>query len=217
MMFSLYFIGLNSLLDMLIPSLEVEEIRTVKLAIWCATSLCLAGGPIGLLLLISTGIARKRAMAMTGAILTLLGLTAYLAGSVYIHSSPDRALKQYFTPSGSALITIGMLLMTIAVIKARVLSGWRAASALLVSLYFPLQFPFQVMPFLGKGRGPQPMLLGVWGFFWLLLGYAIRSYPPRLPSREIQPAGFEESTRRTDGKNEPASSVLPLTLIRHRE
>ena len=117
------------------------------------------------------------------------------------------ALKQYFTPGGSVLITLGMLLMTIALLKARVLRGWRAVSALMVSLYFPLQFPLQAMLFLGKGRGPTPMLLGIWGFFWLLLGHAIRSFP-QLSIPGFEPTGSEKSGRRNDRKKETVGTLL---------
>ncbi len=187
LMFSLYFIGLNALLELFSPPLEPGSFATVKLVIWLATCMCLAGGPIGLLALNATTSGWKKMMAIIGAVITLMGLASYAVGSIYLYSSPDKALRQLFTPAGSALITLGMLLMAIAVVKARRVRGWRALTPLLLGLYFPLQFPLQALLFLGKGRGPNPMLLGTWGLFWLLLGYAIRSSPAGLYAAESEP------------------------------
>jgi hypothetical protein len=145
------------------------------MVILCVASVCMAGGSMGLLALNAAGTGRVKSLGVAGAVITLLGLASYITGSLYLYSFPDRAFKQLFTPGGSFLLTLGMLLLGIAALKARKLRGWRAATPLLVSLYFPLQFPLQSLLFLGKGRGPNPILLGVWGIFWLLLGYAIWS------------------------------------------
>ncbi len=196
MSFSLYFIGLNSLLDLFSPPLEPGSFATVKLFIWLATCVCLAGGPIGLLALNATVTGWKKVIAIVGAIITLMGLGSYAVGSIYIYISPDKALRQFFTPAGSALITLGMLMMAMAVLKARKILGWRAATPLLLGLYFPLQFPLQTLLFLGKGRGPNPMLLGAWGFFWLLLGYAIRSRLPDVTAAEAEPKSQEPTGQR---------------------
>ena len=203
MMFSLYFIGLNSLLEILSPPLESGMIPALKLAISCATSLCLAGGPLGLLALGATGSGRNKTLGAIGAMIALGGLASYCVGSFYVYTSPDKALRQYFTPAGSVLITLGMLLMTIALLKARIARGWRVVAALLLSLYFPLQFPLQAMLFLGKGRGPNPILLGAWGFFCMFLGQAIRSYPerPTIPVADRKENSF--SRRLTHPPNAP--------------
>lgn len=173
--FSFYFIALNSILEAFSTSIEPGEIPAMKMVISCIASVCLAGGSIGLLALKAAGTGRGKALAVTGAVITLLGLALYIIGSLYIYSFADQAVKQFFTPGGSFLLTLGMLLMGIAALRAGRLRGWRAAAPLMVSLYFPLQFPLQALLFLGKGRGPNPILLGAWGLFWLLLGYVIWS------------------------------------------
>ena len=173
--FSFYFIALHSLLNAFSPPIEADAIPAVKMIISCVASVCLAGGSIGLLAVSAAGTGRVKAMGVAGAVIALLGLVSYITGSLYIYLFPGRAFKQLFTPGGSFLLTLGMLLLGIAVLKARKFVGWRAATPLLVSLYFPLQFPLQALLFLGKGRGPNPILLGAWGVFWLLLGYAIWS------------------------------------------
>jgi hypothetical protein len=173
--FSFYFLALHSLLNAFSPPIEADAIPAVKMVISCIASVCLAGGSIGLLALGAAGTGRLKAMGVAGAVISLLGLVSYITGSLCIYVFSDRAFKQLFTPGGSFLLTLGMLLLGIAVLKARKLRGWRGAAPLLVSLYFPLQFPLQLLLFLGKGRGPNPILLGAWGVFWALLGYAIWS------------------------------------------
>jgi hypothetical protein len=173
--FSFYFIGLHSLLKAFSPPIDAGAIPAVKMVISCIASLCLAGGSMGLLALGAAGTGRVKSLGITGAVITLLGLASYITGSLYIYSFSERAVKQLFTPAGSFLLTLGMLLLGIAVLKTRMLRGWRAAMPLLVSFYFPLQFPLQAVLFLGKGRGPNPFLLGAWGIFWFLQGYAIWS------------------------------------------
>jgi hypothetical protein len=184
--FSFYFIAPHSLLKAFSPPIEAGAIPAVKMAISCVASMCLAGGSTGLLAVSAAGTGRVKALGVAGSVITLLGLVSYITGSLYIYGFPDRAFKQLFTPGGSFLLTLGMLLLGIAVLKARKLRGWRAATPLLVSLYFPLQFPLQALLFLGKGRGPNPILLGAWGVFWLLLGYAIWSI-----ARETTATRFE--------------------------
>jgi hypothetical protein len=184
--FFFYFIALHPLLKAFSPPIEAGAIPAVKMAISCVASVCLAGGSIGLLAVSAAGTGRVKALGVAGSVITLLGLVSYITGSLYIYRSPDRAFKQLFTPGGSFLLTLGMLLLGIAVLKARRLRGWRAATPLLVSLYFPLQFPLQALLFLGKGKGPNPILLGAWGVFWLLLGYAIWSI-----ARETAATRFE--------------------------
>lgn len=56
---------------------------------------------------------------------------------------------------------------------AGIWKGWRNLIVLLVTLYFPFQFPLQAAFFLGQGTGPNPILLGAWGLFWGLLGFTI--------------------------------------------
>jgi hypothetical protein len=74
--FSLYFIGLSSLLDLFSPPLGPQSFATVKMAVSLATSLCLAGGPLGLLALAATGSKVEKVIGVVGAALTFLSLNA---------------------------------------------------------------------------------------------------------------------------------------------
>jgi hypothetical protein len=173
LLFIFYFIGLNPLLKAFDSPLATGTISALKMSIACASSIFLAFGLIGLLSLGVTGSSRKRVLGVTGTVVALLGLTSYIVGSIYIYNFPDRAFRQFFTPAGSTLIMLGMLLLGGAVLAAGTLRGWRAATPLLVALYFPLQFPFQATFLLKQGRGPSPMLLGMWGVLWFPLGVAV--------------------------------------------
>ena len=175
LLFLFYFTGLNSLLAALTPPLETASVPALKMLLTCVAAVCLAGGPLGLLALGAAGDGGRRVLGWAGAGLTLLGLLSYFVGSLFIYNFPERAFRQLFTPGGSALMTLGMLLLGGAVLRAGRWRGWRAAVPLVTALYFPLQFPLQAALFLGKGKGPNPTLLGAWGLFWLLLGVAVFS------------------------------------------
>jgi hypothetical protein len=175
LLFTFYFIGINPLLRLFDSPFEPSAVAALKMVIFCIASLCLAGGSIGILALGVTGTSWKRALSFAGTALSLLGLTLYIVGSLYIYTFPERAVRQFFTPGGSILLTLGALLLATAVLAAKRWRGWRAITPLLAGLYFPAHFPIQAVFFLSRGKGPLPALLGAWGIFWFLLGYAIWS------------------------------------------
>ncbi len=203
LLFSFYFIGLNPLLRVFTPPLDPASIPTVKLLLSCVAAVCLAGGPVGLLALgapCSGG--WRKVPGRAGTAVALLGLCSYFVGSLYVYNFPDRAFKQLFTPGGSALLTLGMLLLGCAVLSAGRLRGWRRAMPLVTAFYFPLQFPLQAVFFLGQGRGPNPLLLGAWGIFWALLGYAIRSGARDLTATRRGPERYGAEGPRSDPSGE---------------
>lgn len=173
LLFALDFTLLGWLIRNDFVPLEPGTTVLLRTVLWCAISLLLNGGALGLLSAGATGDGWKRKLGYCGLAFTLLGTISYIAGSLYIYASPDRSTRQLFTPLGSVLLTIGMLNLTIAVMTANVWRGWRKFVSAPVALYFPLQFPLQAILFLGAGRGPNPILLGAWGIGWMLLGWAI--------------------------------------------
>jgi hypothetical protein len=175
LLFLFYFTGLNAAIAALTQPLETAWVPTLKMLLTCVAAVCLAGGPLGLLALGAAGDGGPRILGQAGAGIALLGQLSYIAGSLFIYNFPERAFRQLFTPGGSALMTLGMLLLGAAVPRAGRWRGWRVAVPLVTGLYFPLQFPLQATLFLGRGRGPNPTLLGAWGLFWLLQGVAISS------------------------------------------
>lgn len=188
LLFFLYFTVLNSLLQPL--QLAPEAISLIK-ASWGVIACGVAGGSIGLLALGAVGSGWQKTLGVGGTFFNLLGCLFYLVGSIYIYNFPDRAMRQFFTPGGSILLSFGMLLLAIAVLIARRLRGWRAFAPLLVALYFPLQFPLQALLFLGSGKGPNPILLGSWGLFWMFLGLAICSSERELARSQNSAAAWQ--------------------------
>ncbi|WP_310559905.1 hypothetical protein [Flavobacterium sp.] len=73
------------------------------------------------------------------------------------------------TPIGALLCSLGMILVGIAVLKNRMWTGWQRFTPLLVGLY-PFIFMFPILVFTGTR---PPVMIGLWGFTWILLGIAI--------------------------------------------
>lgn len=154
---------------------EYSYVNLARLFLWVITSIGLIFAPIGLLVLGVTGKGWKRNLGIIGAMLICFGATSYIVGSIYIYKFPENGTRQIFTPLGSLLLTVGILKIAIATYFTGVWSGWRKFLVFLVALYFPLQFPLQAIFFLGQNRGPNPILLGIWGLCWAFLGLTIWS------------------------------------------
>lgn len=74
-----------------------------------------------------------------------------------------------FAPLGALLCALGMILVGIAVLRNRVWTGWKRFTPLLVGIYpFVFMFPVVIL----TGTRP-PVMIGFWGFTWILLGIAI--------------------------------------------
>ncbi len=74
-----------------------------------------------------------------------------------------------FAPLGALLCALGMILVGIAVLKNRMWTGWKRFIPLLVGLY-PFIFMFPILIFTGTR---PPVMIGLWGFAWILLGIVI--------------------------------------------
>jgi hypothetical protein len=74
-----------------------------------------------------------------------------------------------FAPLGALLCALGMILVGIAVLRTRMWTGWKRFTPLLVGCYpFIFMFPLLIL----TGARP-PVLIGLWGFTWILLGIAV--------------------------------------------
>ena len=173
-----------------------------RTALWCVSAVGLTGGAVGLYLVGATGTGWQKKLGFGGMIFNLLGAISYIAGTLFIYNFPERATKQIFTPGGSLLLTVGMLMLGGAVLAAGVWRGWLRFIPLLVGLYFPVQLPLQIIFFLGQGKGPNPFLLGVWGILWALLGAVLWKNISKTESFEI---GLEKPdvNRRKTYKSNP--------------
>lgn len=143
------------------------------LIIWGLAMACLMGGPLGLLALRAAG---GKWLGTVGAGLALLGQATQIVGMAYIFANPALESSQLFTPLGAQAIWLGMLLLGVATLRARKLTGWRRFTPLIVSAYFVVQIAAVQIPFyLTQGFEPNFVVLALWGLPWILLGLAVRS------------------------------------------
>ncbi len=119
-----------------------------------------------------------------GATFACIGLGLWIIGALYL--VPNPTADQLLTPIGGLIHTIGMLLMSISIIQAKVFQGWQRFATLPLGIWFFLQLPLQFMFFMGADDTPSyALLLGVWGVLWALAGYAIWSQAKQVPSETI--------------------------------
>jgi len=141
----------------------------------------LMGGPLGLLALRATG---RLKPGLAGITITIIGLISYLTGQL-LQTAFGFVTQEIgiFYAAGALLVGLGTLLLGIAAILARRLSGWRRYAPLSVGVYYALMIPVQVVFFIGPNGAPSSTLLAFWGFAWVLLGYAIltSASPPLHP------------------------------------
>ncbi len=126
----------------------------------------------GLLLIGMAGLAWSGAtgpgwLGRIGLGLALLGRAFFLVGEIssFARGSDD----EVFVPLGALLTGLGMVLVGIAVVRARRWEGWHRLIPLLAGLYpFVAMFPF----FAIMGTPPAPAI-ALWGVLWVLLGFAL--------------------------------------------
>lgn len=135
--------------------------------------LCLACGPLGLLLIRATGNGRIRWVGLLGTSISIIGICSYLAATLSKYIVGYEV--EFFYPIGALLVGVGMLILGIGVSLVRRLSGWRRLAPLFVGLYYVAMIPFQIVFFIIPNGEPSPTLLGFWSVTWILLGYAIYS------------------------------------------
>ncbi|MBS4196370.1 hypothetical protein [Lederbergia citri] len=135
--------------------------------------LCLACGPLGLLILRASGKGRMRRVGFIGTFITLLGICSYLAATLSQYIVGYEV--EFFYPVGALLVGVGMLMLGIAVFVARRLTGWHRIAPLFVGVYYVAMIPFQIIFFIIPNGEPSPILLGFWSVTWILLGYSIWS------------------------------------------
>jgi len=132
----------------------------------------LMGGVLGLWSLRAGG---SGWLPQTATVVALVGLLLWTIGGLYL--TTNASADQVFTPAGGLISSIGMIMLGIAVIRARVLNDWRKFVPLLVGGWFFVQLPLQVIFFIGvQGSPSYTILLGVFGVLWALVGYVVQSY-----------------------------------------
>lgn len=153
-----------------VPSLVSDLLITIPML------LGLACGPLGLLVLSTSGSGRMRWVGLIGTSISLLGVCSYLAAALSKYVAGYE--MEFFYPVGALLVGVGMITLGIAAFVARWLTGWRRMAPLFVGLYYVAMIPFQIVFFIIPSGQPSPILLGFWSVAWILLGYAIWSSAP---------------------------------------
>lgn len=122
-------------------------------------------------LLISRALGRGRLLL----VVPLLGTLCYAATAILPVAVVMTALPLPLPKLGAMLNGVGMLLVGIAVWRAKTWRGWIRWVPLSIGLY-PLLVMFPVLIVTGH---PPRLLIGGWGLLWAVLGYAIRQYTQR--------------------------------------
>ncbi len=97
----------------------------------------------------------------------LLGRTSFLLGE--FHSFVQGKDDEVLVPLGALVTGLGMLLVGIAVVRARRWEGWHRIIPLLTGLY-PFVAMFPIIAITGE---PSPLMIALWGLLWVLLGLVL--------------------------------------------
>jgi hypothetical protein len=91
--------------------------------------------------------------------LPIIGAICYLLGNWMIFP---------FTPLGAFLIAVGMIIVGIMSIRAKIWNGWQRFMPLIAGCYpFFFMYPLLII----TGARP-PAMIGLWGIPWIILGIA---------------------------------------------
>lgn len=133
---------------------------------------------IGVAGLAMSGAAGRGWLGRIGLGIALLGRIAFLLGE--IHSFAQGGDDEILVPLGALLSGIGMVVVGIAVLRARRWDGWQRVLPLLTGIY-----PFVAMfPVLAVTGTPPGLSIALWGILWLLLGLALQTSASTATSRQ---------------------------------
>jgi hypothetical protein len=101
--------------------------------------------------------------------IALVGRTAFVLAE--LHNFAKGADDSPLLPLGALVTGLGMVLVGLAVLRARRWAGWHRPIPLLAGLYpFGAMFPILA----ATGQPPEP-LIALWGALWFLLGLALHA------------------------------------------
>ena len=139
--------------------------------LWALANVGMIGAVLGLLAL---DVARPRWLAGFGGALAILGQLIRIVVSALI------VLRPSWDPTAPILMSIllmllGMGLLGIATLLGKHLTGWQAWTPLLVPA-----FGLITAAFYSINQFIHFILLGLWGLPWMLVGYVVFTYVPKL-------------------------------------
>jgi hypothetical protein len=140
-------------------------------ALFLAGSICLIAVPLGVR---AAGAYKNSRLGKMAVILTLLGFVGWIVGTIFILTNPSQEWDQPFTPIGAMFSSLGMILLGISVIRAKVWHGWRRFALIFVpGYYFLVVLPLQFLVFIPRTDDVNFYLLGTWYLTWSLVGMAL--------------------------------------------
>ena len=149
------------------PNLAISTVpRSLLLVV---ASLCLMAGPIGL----RSVRAWSGVLGIVGMALTLTGMLLWIVAAFYFIADPDQEFNQLMSPAGGFAQSIGMILVSIAILRAKVLRSWQAFIPLLTRLFFVVQLDVQVAFRFSEGLPPLYYMQAILVLFWIPVGYII--------------------------------------------
>jgi hypothetical protein len=101
--------------------------------------------------------------------IALLGRASFLIGEVVSFATGTE--DGTFVPLGALLTGVGMVLVGIAVLRARRWDGWQRFLPMLAGVY-PFVAMFPLFAVMGE---PPVILIALWGIVWLFLGIALQT------------------------------------------
>ncbi len=108
-------------------------------------------------------------MQAGGLALTLLGLTVLAVAEVTWML--DMGIADALYTIATVAMTLGLIAVGVAVLKASLWSGWRRFTPLACGLFIPLV----LVPSFALPGFAMNYAIGIWGICWLLLGLALRT------------------------------------------
>jgi hypothetical protein len=115
------------------------------------------------------GAAGRGRLGLAGLAGTLLGLAVLTVAEIVSLGDTDVAIVLF--SAATLLMGLGLLLLGVAVLRARCWTGWHRFTPLACGLFIFLV----LLPSFALPEPASNYMIGVWGVCWLLLGLALRA------------------------------------------
>lgn len=132
------------------------------IALRVVSDLLLAAGVAGL---VRSGVAGRGRLATIGLVLTVLGFLVLCVAEIALAMESD--IDMVLFGIASAVLVVGLIMIGVAVLRARRWTGWQRFLPLVLGLYL---LPIGPLPGIAFS-----IALGVWGILWLLFGLTMRA------------------------------------------
>jgi hypothetical protein len=140
-------------------------------SLWLWSGAVLTAGHLGVLFavatMIATGVAGRGWLARVGFVIALAGLTLLSAAEALIRVNFSAGNSVFGI--ASPLTALGMILLGVAVVRARAWRGWHRFTPLACGLYIPVV----LLPSFAIAKGPSFIALTGWSLCFVAFGVAM--------------------------------------------